>query len=34
MINHPVKNSVIISDKLFSGIYPEGTIFALYCHSG
>lgn len=34
MINHPVDDSVIISDKLFSWIYPEGTIFALYCHSG
>lgn len=34
MINHPVAGSVVISDKLFSGIYPEGTIFALYCHSG
>ncbi|MDD2487788.1 MAG: hypothetical protein PHS92_05480 [Candidatus Gracilibacteria bacterium] len=34
MIGHPVKGSVEISDRMFSGIYPDGTIFALYCHSG
>lgn len=34
MIRHPVKDSVTLSDDLFSGKYPDGTVFALYCHSG
>ncbi|MCB9807393.1 hypothetical protein H6768_06010 [Candidatus Peribacteria bacterium] len=34
MIGHPVFDSVSISDEMFSGVYPDGTIFALYCHSG
>jgi hypothetical protein len=25
---------VPISNELFDGRYPEGTYFALYCHSG
>ncbi|EKE26381.1 MAG: hypothetical protein ACD_4C00308G0009 [uncultured bacterium (gcode 4)] len=33
MIWHPMDWSVPISDKLFSWIYPDWTIFALYCHS-
>lgn len=33
MIGHPVEGSVIASDELFDGRYPDGTIFALYCHS-
>lgn len=33
MIGHPVEGSVQASDELFDGRYPEGTIFALYCHS-
>jgi rhodanese-related sulfurtransferase len=35
MIGHPVEWAVSISNELFfSGSYPEGTIFVLYCHSG
>lgn len=34
MIDHPILDSVLISEELFSGKYPEGTIFAFYCHSG
>jgi hypothetical protein len=35
MINHPIEGSVSISNELFFGNkYPEGTYFALYCHSG
>ena len=34
MINHPVPGSVPISEGLFSGSLPAGTVFALYCHSG
>jgi len=34
MIDHPILDSVAISEELFSGKYPEGTLFALYCHSG
>lgn len=33
MIWFPVEWSIEISDKLFSWIYPDWTIFALYCHS-
>lgn len=33
MINHPIEWSIPISDELFSGKYPEWTIFVLYCHS-
>ena len=33
MIWHPIEWSITISDELFSGKYPEGTIFVLYCHS-
>lgn len=35
MIDHPIEDSVIISNDIFSGNkYPEGTYFCLYCHSG
>lgn len=35
MIGHPVDGSTPISEEMFSGrAYPDGTIFALYCHSG
>ncbi|MCF7835226.1 rhodanese-like domain-containing protein [Candidatus Gracilibacteria bacterium] len=35
MINHPIEDSVQISNELFFGNkYPEGTYFILYCHSG
>lgn len=35
MIGHPVEWAVSISNELFfSGEYPEGTVFVLYCHSG
>lgn len=34
MIGHPVEGSVPAKDELFSGKYPTGTVFALYCHSG
>ena len=35
MINHPLPDSVTISNELFEpGNKPKGTIFALYCHSG
>jgi hypothetical protein len=34
MIGHPLEGSEPLSDDLFSGKYPEGTAFALYCHSG
>ncbi len=34
MIRHPVEGSIPLSDELFSWKYPDGTIFALYCHSG
>lgn len=34
MIRHPILDSVPISDEMFAGAYPEGTTFALYCHSG
>ena len=34
MIKHPVPGSVPISNELFAGEYPDGTYFALYCHSG
>jgi len=34
MIGHSMKDSVVISDELFSWAYPDGTVFALYCHSG
>lgn len=34
MIDQPVLDSVPISDEMFTGKYPEGTLFALYCHSG
>ena len=35
MIGHPIENSVSISNELFTpGNKPEGTVFALYCHSG
>ena len=33
MIWHPVNWSKEISDEMFSWIYPDWTIFALYCHS-
>jgi hypothetical protein len=33
MINHPVKDSVKLSDELFNWDYEEWTVFALYCHS-
>jgi len=34
MIKHPVSGSVPISNELFAGEHPDGTYFALYCHSG
>ena len=35
MINHPIEGAVPISNEMFSGnIYPKGTYFCLYCHSG
>ena len=34
MIGHPVEGSVSISERMFEGAYPDGTVFALYCHSG
>lgn len=34
MIGHPLEWSLEASDDLFDGRYPDGTIFALYCHSG
>jgi len=35
MINHPIKDSVVISNELFTPWNKqEGTVFALYCHSG
>lgn len=34
MIKHPVLDSVSISEEMFADTYPDGTIFALYCHSG
>lgn len=35
MIGQPVEWAVSISNELFfSGVYPEGTVFVLYCHSG
>ena len=34
MIWQPIKNSVVISDELFDGSYPDWTVFAFYCHSG
>lgn len=34
MIDHPVENSVPISNELFDNKYPDGTYFVLYCHSG
>jgi hypothetical protein len=35
MINHPVEDSTPISNDMFFGnVYPEGTVFCLYCHSG
>ena len=35
MINHPIENSVTISNELFDpNNKPAWTIFALYCHSG
>lgn len=34
MINHPVLGSTPISNDLFETPHPEGTYFALYCHSG
>lgn len=34
MIGHPVEWSIEASDEIFNGKYPDGTIFALYCHSG
>ena len=34
MIDHPVDGSTPISNELFTGNYPEGTYFVLYCHSG
>lgn len=35
MINHPIENAIPISNELFfEEEHPEGTVFALYCHSG
>ncbi len=35
MINHPIEDSIPISNELFFGNkYPEWTYFILYCHSG
>ena len=35
MINHPVEDSVTITNELFDpSNKPEWTVFALYCHSG
>jgi len=34
MINHPVPESTPISNELFQTTHPDGTYFALYCHSG
>lgn len=35
MIWHPVQGALPISNEMFfNGDYPEGTVFALYCHSG
>ena len=35
MINHPLPDSVAISNELFdTSVNPEGTYFVLYCHSG
>lgn len=34
MINSPVAGSVPISNELFEEEQPDGTYFALYCHSG
>lgn len=34
MIHHPVQGSTPISNELFESAHPDGTYFALYCHSG
>ncbi|HLD21648.1 MAG TPA: hypothetical protein VJB65_02005 [Patescibacteria group bacterium] len=34
MIADPIPGSVPISNELFQNKYPDGTVFALYCHSG
>ena len=34
MINHPVENSVAISNEMFGWEYKNWTVFVLYCHSG
>jgi len=35
MINHPVEDSVAITNELFAPWNkPDWTVFALYCHSG
>ena len=34
MIGHPVPGSTPISNELFEASHPDGTYFALYCHSG
>jgi len=35
MINHPVEDSVTITNELFDpSNKPAGTVFCLYCHSG
>lgn len=34
MIDHPVMDSVPISNQIFQNCYPDGTYFVLYCHSG
>jgi len=35
MINHPVEDSVTITNELFAPWNkPDWTVFALYCHSG
>lgn len=34
MIEHPVPGSTPISNELFEEEHPDGTYFALYCHSG
>ncbi|AHB41468.1 TPA: hypothetical protein DIC40_05640 [Patescibacteria group bacterium] len=35
MINHPIEDAIAISNELFfEEQHPEGTVFALYCHSG
>ena len=35
MIGHPVEGAIPISNEMFFGnVYPAGTYFILYCHSG